>query len=228
MGPNFTLNYGARYDLHVPVRRAEQQLLDRRSRRRLRRLRRRQPLQARHAHRAAADVPPARGGRARLSDGLEQHLAERRLGVDAERQGRVAAAADRRRPATSSVRAATAGRITRLGLTDFTGQVGEQSGRLAERVPARWRSAISARCRCCCATPAGSARRRSRRRPVYPFTRRRRPATSRSSAPTCGCRTPIPGRPASRARSASNDVDRSALSRRAVRATTGAPTTTTS
>ena len=52
-------------------------------------------------------------------------------------------------------------------------QVGEQSRRLAQRVPLSWRSATSARCRCCCATAAVSVPAISRRRPSYPYTRRR-------------------------------------------------------
>jgi outer membrane receptor protein involved in Fe transport len=49
--PNLTLNYGARYDLTFPFRRAERQLLHRRPRRRVRRLRHRQPVQTGHARR---------------------------------------------------------------------------------------------------------------------------------------------------------------------------------
>ena len=86
MGPNFTLNYGARYDLTFPF------------------------VAENNSYSVgnwedvfgvsgvgnlfkpgtltgqAPRVPPAGGRRARLPDGLEQHLAQRRVRLDARRE----------------------------------------------------------------------------------------------------------------------------------------------
>ena len=148
MGPNLTLNYGARYDLHVPVRRDEQQLLDRRHRRRLRRVRRRQPLQAGRADGPGADVPSA---------GAKANAPIRWTGTTSRRAsawpGRRAPSGGLLRRLTGDtgdfvVRAGYSRSYTRLGLTDFTGQIGEQSGRVAERLPSAGARQPRARCRC--------------------------------------------------------------------------------
>ena len=126
--PNFTVNLGLRYDAAVPVLSAEQQLLDGDDRRRLRRVWRRVGRQHRdpcnlfqpgvHAGQEAA-VRQLREGHVRLQHRLQQLRAERRVRLDAQRQGRAA------RRACSATRPFVRGGYTRAfsrnGMNDFTG-----------------------------------------------------------------------------------------------------------
>ena len=103
-----------------------------------------------------------------VSDGLEQHLAERGFRLDAERERRLAPPADRRSRRHG-------GSCWLQPLVHATGAAATSPGRLAttpasrSRPTARSSSGISARSRCCCETRAAWARPPSRRRPVYPF-----------------------------------------------------------
>jgi hypothetical protein len=120
VGPNFTLNYGARYDLTFPFISLNNSYsigdladvfgVSGEG----------ESVQAWHVDREGADVPPVWRGRSRVSDGLEQHLAEHRLRLDAVGGGRIPPPYHRRtervrraRRLQPLVHAARAGRLHR-------------------------------------------------------------------------------------------------------------------
>ena len=213
----------------VPVRRAEQQLFDRRLRRRVRRVRRRQHLQARHPDRAAADLPSTRR---RTSSPIRwTGTTSRRASAWPGRPTRAAAASCARSPATPATWSSAAvirSSYSRNGL----GRLHRRDRRTTPACRSNaFRSAVARQPR-----PAAAAAAR------HAAASARRPSHARSSSRTreVGDRRHHHLQPGSAVPSARNlagrrDSARSASACRSRRATsgraptaTGAPTTTTS